>query len=890
MEPHAQVLRDGTTVTFRAVRADDDKRLLAMWGRTSPETRRRRFLGHFTLDRDNVASFVDLDPSREFAVVACRGRGDDERIVGVASYARDDVDAQHAEFAALVEDAEQGRGIGTALVRTVAKQAADDGIDTLAGDVLVDNVRMLNLIRELGLDYRAQADGGVVRNDMRLDLGAAFLNAVDADDRDAARSALRRFFAPQRIAVVGASRDPRAIGGLVFANLVQGHFRGVVYPVNPNADVIQSIAAYPNLAACPSAPDLVVVCVPAPIVADVIDEAGALGVAAVCVISAGFAETGPDGQRRQADLLERARAHGMRLVGPNGMGLMNGAEKVRMNATFSTTFPAPGRVSMSSQSGALGLAVLDHVDRLGLGIATFVSVGNKADVSGNDLLQYWEHDDDTDVVLMYLESFGNPRKFSRIARRVGRTKPIIAVKSGRTRAGERAASSHTAALAAGDAAVDALFRQTGVIRTDTLEEMFDVATLLSTQALPTGRNVAILTNAGGPAILAADALDAHGLDVPHLTDRTIAELRTFLPPEAGVSNPVDMIASASGPHYARAIDVLAGADEVDAIVVIFIPTGAVAADDITAAIAAAATQLGDSVPLIAVMMSSGGIDEPLRAAGVPTFTFPESAARALGRVWQYSRWRREPMGRPVTPDGLDRDAARALVDDALAVVGDDGWLDYDTAAAILDAYGITRARSEVAVEPDEGRQAAERLTGPFAVKLAAPIHKADIGGVELDIATADGVAAAITRMRQRLNAQGLGHHATAFVVQEMVDDGVEMMVGVTHEPSFGPVVVVGMGGTLVELTQDVSVRVTPLTDRDVDEMLNGLRMAPLLSGYRGRPAVDVAGVRDLLHRVNALVEDIDEIRDLDCNPVFVQPGSAGVRVVDVRMRLARSSQ
>jgi acetyl coenzyme A synthetase (ADP forming)-like protein len=898
--PRDHVLADGTTVHLREVRPDDAGLLLAMWARTSPESRRARFLGPFTLDGTTVRPFVDLDPERQFAVVATRGRGETERILGIARYARED-EPGRAEFAALIEDAEQGRGLGTALVREVALRAGEVGISHLSGDILASNTRMLNLVRQLGLEYESGGAGGVVRSDLETRLTERFLAVVDDEERQAASAAIARFLRPETIAVVGASRNRLAIGGLVFDNALRGGFHGAVYPVNPNASSVQGVATYPTLSDCPSVPDLVMVCVPAPLVNDVIDEAGRLGVRAACVISAGFAEV-ERGVPLQEELLARARAHGMRLVGPNCMGLMNGRPDVRMNTTFSTTFPRPGRVSMSSQSGALGLAVLEHVERLGLGISTFVSVGNKADLSGNDLLLYWEEDPDTDVILMYLESFGNPRRFSRIARRISRAKPIVAVKSGRTGAGERAASSHTAAISSGDTAVEALFGQTGVIRTDTLEELFDVATMLSSQGLPRGRKVAVLTNAGGPGILAADALESNGLEVPALTDRTIAQLAEFLPAEAGMSNPVDMIASASPEAYRHAMTVLGNADEVDALFVIFIPTGTTATDDVARALVAARSDLPPDFPVISVFMSARGMPPALEGAGIPSFAFPEAAAKALGRVADYARWRRRPLGDIVEPDGIDRDAARQVVERVLegAVApsapqrraGEDAgrWCTTEEATEILAAYGVSTARSGFVSDADEGAALQESWGVPVAVKVAAAIHKADVGGIALDLRSGPAVAEAIARIERNLHAHGVGEHAGRYLVQEMVDGGVEMVVGVTHDPSFGPIIVTGMGGTLVELLRDVAVRITPVTDEDVAEMLSELRMAPLLRGYRGAPPADVAALTDLIHRVNAMVEDLPEVAELDLNPVFVRSDGEGVVAVDVRLRLAPTAR
>ncbi len=884
-----QVLRDGTTVHIRPIRRDDAPRLLGMWARTSTESRRRRFLGPFNLDASNVRRFVDLDPSLQYAVVATLGREVDERIIGVARYERDPDRPDHAEFAALIEDEHQARGIGTVLVRQVALAAAAAGVTHLSGDILSDNVRMLNLVRELGLEYRSDRDaGGVVRSDLDLAVTERFLRVVDDEERNAATAALRRFFRPERVAVVGASRDRQRIGGLVFDNLRRGDFSGVVYPVNPNARYVQGVAAYASLAACPEVPDLAVVCVPAAGVNDVVDEAGRLGVAAVCVVSAGFAEIGGDGIARQDDLLARARGHGLRMIGPNCMGLLNGAADVRMNATFSSTFPRPGRLSMSSQSGALGLAVLQHVDALGLGISTFVSVGNKADISGNDLLLYWEEDPETDVILMYLESFGNPRKFSRIARRISRHKPIVAVKSGRTASGARAASSHTAAIGSGEPAVEALFAQTGVIRTDTLEEMFDVATLLSSQGLPGGRKVAILTNAGGPGILAADALESNGLEVPGLSDRTKAQLRGFLAEEASLGNPVDLIASASPSSYGQALRVLGAADEIDMVLVIFIPTGMTGADDVAAALADARADVPEHVPVVGVVMTSAGLPRALARANIPTFAFPEAAARAMGRVARYGRWRHEPLGQVLEPVGVRRAVARTTVDRILAGTDDDApWLDNAAAAGILDAYGIRLARSTTVTTPEEGAAAFPTFGGlPVALKIDSPTHKADVGGVALGLTSPQQVHETLTAMRDELTGHGMAADAERFLLQEMVD-GIEMLVGVTHDPSFGPVVLTGAGGTLVELLRDVSVRVTPLTDTDIDAMIDDLRMAPLLRGYRGAPPADEGALRDLLVRVNAMVEDLPEVAELDLNPVFVRSEGEGAVAADVRMRLRR---
>jgi acyl-CoA synthetase (NDP forming) len=571
------------------------------------------------------------------------------------------------------------------------------------------------------------------------------------------------------------------------------------------------------------------------------------------------------------------------------MGVLNAHPGVRMNATFSPVFPPPGRVAFSSQSGALGLAILAAASRLNLGLSTFASVGNKADISGNDLLQYWETDDHTDVILLYLESFGNPRKFGRIARRIGRTKPIVAVKSGRSQAGERAASSHTGALAAGDVAVEALFRQAGVIRVDTLEQMFHVASVLANQPVPAGKRVAVLTNGGGPGILAADACEAAGLEVPELAPATLDRLAEFLPPEAGIRNPVDMIASANAENYGRAIRVLAADPGVDALLVIFIPPVVTRAEDVAYEVAAAVASLEREMPVVSVFMSTGGVPEELRRARIPAFTFPEDAALALGRVARYGEWVSTALGNVVQVPDADVAAARAVVAEALPGGADEAWLGAGQAERLLGAFGITTARARVVHSPEEAAEAQAELGVPVAVKSAAPVHKTELGGVRLGLGRPEQVAEAVRQISSHLEAAGHGDVvAQGFLVQEMVGEGIEMVVGVSHDPTFGPLLMTGMGGTLVELLGDVAVRIHPLTDTDVEEMLTSLRGYPLLTGYRGSEPVDVEALRALLFRLSALVEEVPEIDELDLNPVFVR--RHGTAAVDARIKLARHAR
>ncbi|MGD0984913.1 MAG: acetate--CoA ligase family protein [Acidimicrobiales bacterium] len=716
--------------------------------------------------------------------------------------------------------------------------------------------------------------------------GADGLDAVLRERAREAQAALDAFLHPHSIAVVGASSDPNTIAGLLFSNLVDSHFGGTVLPVNKKHPSVQGVAAFADLASCPVVPDLVFVCVPAPAVPAVVAEAGALGVKAVCVISAGFAETGPDGAVLQADLMCEARAHDVRLVGPNCTGILAGTGDTRFNATFGRAVPMPGRISLVSQSGAIGLAVLEAAEVRGLGIGAFVSVGNCADVASNDLLLYWGQDPGTDLILLYLEEIRDPLWFTRIARWAGARVPVVAMKAGRTQAGSRAAASHTAALSGGDVAVDALLHQAGVIRAESIEEMLDLAMMLSSQRRFRGRRVAILTNGGGPGILAADACETSGLVVPELDELTATSLRSLLPPEASVSNPVDMIASATAQQYGQAIRVLGAAPEIDALIVMFNTPLITRASDVATEVIAARAELSREVPLITVFMNREGTPSALREAGIPSFAFPENAARALGRSIAWEEGRGRPAGKVLRP-AVDAKRVGGLVAAAAGHRSSDGWLAAADALALLDAYGIAVARSVLVRTPAEAEAAQAALGCTVAVKVAASIHKSDVGGLRLGVTTPSGAADAIRAIRADLGSAGLEAAATEFLVQEQIESGQEMIVGVNHDPLLGSLVMVGLGGTLVELLGDVAARIAPLTEGDIEDMLQSLKAYRLLTGYRGAPALDVGALRRMLHGVSALVDDLPEIAEMDLNPVFVL--QKGAVVADVRIRVANLS-
>ena len=689
---------------------------------------------------------------------------------------------------------------------------------------------------------------------------------------------VEEFFHPSSIAVIGASRKRGTISSEVLHNILSYEFNGPVYPVNPLTPVVQSIVTYPTVGAIPGPVDLAVIVVPATRVLQVARQCAEKQVRALVVISAGFAESGPAGRAAQDELVRICRDGDMALIGPNCMGIITTDPAVRLNATFVPIPPPEGGIGFMSQSGGLGLAIMDYAGKLGLGLSTFVSVGNKADISGNDLIRYWESDPRTHLILLYLESFGNPRKFSRIARSVARSKPIIAVKSGRSSAGARATGSHTGALiAASDVTVDALFRHSGVIRTSTLEEMFDVAALLSSQPAPKGRRVAILTNAGGPGILCADACESEGLEVPSFTAETQSQLRSLLPAEASFANPVDMIASASPEQYRKAIEILSKDSGIDAIIVIFIPPLVTRPEDAAAAIVDGARTLGGRKPILSVFMQSRGVPEELRRADVriPSYSFPENAARALARVASYGEWLARPAS-PPTFSGIRRADAETTVQTAAKKGG--GWLEPDQVLSVLSAYGLPVLGQRVVSSPEDAAIAAKQLGGRIALKGIAPglLHKTDAGAVRLNL-DPEEIRATAREMLEHIPS------ISGFLVQKMALSAVEMIVGVAHDPQFGPVVACGAGGVMVELIKDVSVRLTPLSREDAGEMVRELKTYPLLEGYRGSPKRDVAALEDLILRIGALVDDLPAIAELDLNPVLVH--EHGATIVDARIRV-----
>ena len=865
-------LRDGSTVHVRPSTIEDVGRLRAFLESLSEQSRWFRFFsGAVNLD---AAARSAAAPSDGLSLIALRGS--EATVVGHGTYICGA--AGRAEVAFAVADAWHGHGIATVLLAHLAHAASTAGIDTFTATVLSGNHRMLGVFHESGFLVSARRSEGAIEIEFPTSLSQDARRRFEERQREADVAAVGHVLRPSSVAVIGASRRPGTVGGEVVRNLLAAGFSGPLHLVNVRGGEVAGRPTVPTIADVEGEVELAVIVVPANAVVDVARACAAKGVRALVVLTGGFAEVGPAGRARQDELLAVCRAAGMRMVGPNSLGVASPRPEIGLDATVAPAAPAPGDVGFASQSGGFGIAAIDAAAARGIGFSSFVTMGDKADLSGSDFLEYWERDPGTAVLLLYLDSFGNPRRFGRIARRITTAKPIVAVKSART-AGRRAASSRTGALlAAADVTVDALFEHAGVLRAETVGEMFDVAGLLARQPLPRGDRVVVLTNAGGPGVACEDACEAAGLRVPPLSDATRKQLAEGLRAGVSTANPVDMTASATADQYERSLRVLLEADAVDAVVTVFVRPLAARAAEVARGIAAAAQ--GADRPVLAVWL---GADAPAAAdAGVvPRFTTPEEAVRALAHAVRHARRRTAPPDPPYEPADADTATAATTVAEGLGRGG--GWLAPGDVERLLRCWGIPVVASRLATSAQAAGRAAAELGGPVALKAVAPglFHKSDAGAVRLGLAGSTAVSRAAGEMARQLEAAGTT--LEGFRVQRMALAGPELIVGAVGDPAFGPLVACGAGGVAAELLGDIQVRLAPLGPREADGMLRDLKTFPLLDGYRGRPRVDLGSVRDVVMRVGALVAAHPAVVELDLNPVIATP--EGAFVVEARVRV-----
>lgn len=858
------VLSDGATAHLRPIRPDDADRLVEFYGRVSDDSKYFRFFAPYpTLSPRDVETFTQVDHTDRVALIVLTG----DEMIAVGRYER--IDAGQAEVAFLVEDDHQGRGVGSVLLEHLAQAARERGIGRFVAEVLPHNHKMITVFSEAGYTIASRLTDGIVHVEFEIRPTDDSIDVMTAREHRAEARSIQRLLTPRSVAVIGASRSRDKVGHALVRNLVRGGFTGPVYAVNPDATAVSGVPAYPSVRDVPGEVDLALVAVPADAVADVVLDCAARGVKGLVVVSAGFAETGPDGRERQGELVRIARSHGMRVVGPNCLGIVNTDPAYSLNASMAPVVPPPGRVGFFSQSGALGIAILEAVAARGLGLSTFVSAGNRADVSGNDLLQYWYDDPATEVVLLYLESLGNPRKFSRLARMVAAEKPVVAVKSGRSTQG--VPLGHTVRVTDTPvAALDAMFRQSGVIRVDTLAEMFDVAQALALQPLPAGPRVAVVGNSDSLGLLAADAAAAAGLEV--------------------VGAPDDLGPRATAADFEQALTRLVDDPGVDSVVVVYVPTLESGRAEEVARVLAAVAAPGTK-PVVTTFLGSGGVPEALRLlddrgvpgrGSVPSYPSPEEAARALAHVTSYAQWRVRPRGDVPVIDGCDAETARKLVAAERAGRPGGGPLEGPALSELLASYGITLLEMVPVATVDDAVRAGERLGWTVVLKATAPHlrHRPDLADVWRNIDTPDEMRDAWATMCRTLTDP-----ATAgCVVQPMAPPGVPVTVRAQEDALFGPVVSFGVSGVTTELLGDRSYRIPPLTDVDAAAMVREIKAAPLLLGYRGGAMADVRAVEDLLHRVSRLIDDLPEVADVELGPVLV--GTEGLAVVNASAHVA----
>jgi acyl-CoA synthetase (NDP forming)/GNAT superfamily N-acetyltransferase len=877
LAPAYALLADGSTVLVRQAGPADFEAVKAMHEAMSPDNLYLRFFSVGALVAEREASRVcrDAEAGRA-ALLALSG----DEIVGCASY--EPAPGGHAEIAFAVADRMHHKGIATLLLEHLVSHARDDGIQAFVAETLAENTSMLRVFADAGLPVRKRCDDGVMEltipiprddTDVALD---AYLSAVGKREGSADTASLRHLFEPGSVAVIGASRRTGTVGRAVLDNIRTGGYEGRLYAVNPHARYLGGVRCVPTVAELPEAPDLAVIAVPPAGVVDVAEACGAKGVKAIVVITAGLDAPA------SADLLATCRRHGMRLVGPNCFGIA--VPGTGLDATFAATHPRPGTAGLVVQSGGLGFALVDQLSRLGIGISSFASVGNKLDVSSNDMLLWWEHDGVTRLAILYIESFGNPRKFARSARRVAHQMPVLTVHAGRSAAGQQAAASHTAAVATPLASRQALFDQAGIIATPGLGELTDAAALLATQPAPAGRSVAIICNAGGAGVLAADACTDQGMIVHQPRGITRQRLRTFVPDGGAVTGPVDTTATVSCDAFRQCLELLSADDDVDAIIALVLPTAA------SGDLAASITQARVSVPIAAVLLGqpeSVRLLDGVDGKRIPAYDCPEAAAGAMARAAAYGTWRAAPTGPvPAFPD-VSAPRARALARGFLSH-SPGGWLPPREATALLACYGVAPVPQTAVASADEAVAAAARTAGPVVLKgdVEGLLHKTDGGAVRLDLRTADDVRAAYEGL-----AAHFGARLREVLVQPMISGGTEVLVGVADDHMFGPLIVFGPGGSATNVLADHAARLAPLTTTDADTLISSVRAAPLLRGYRGAPAADFPppakdALRDLLLRVSRLAEDLPEMTELDLNPVIVRPD--GTHIADARIKVMPS--
>ena len=858
------VLRDGTVAHVRPITPADGPGVREFHAGQSDESIYLRFFAPLRelSDRD-VQRFTVIDYRERVALVALQ-RG---KIIGIGRY--DEIGQQTAEVAFNISDHMHGKGIGSVLLEHLALIGYELGVTRFVAEVLPQNRKMLNVFKEAGYVLRHRLEDGVINLSFEIVPTAASTAVRISREHRAESRSVGGLLRPAAVAVVGASRREHSIGHTFLKNILDGGFTGQVYAVNPHATSLLGLPCYPRLADVPGRVDLVVLAVPAPQVIDMVDECAAKGARALLVPSAHFAEEGEYGWRLQGKLRKRARSAGLRVVGPNSFGLINNHSDVRLNASLAPQLPPQGTLGLFAQSGALGIAVLASAARRRLGVSVFASAGNRVDVSGNDMLQYWIDDEDTDAVGLYLESTGNPRKFSRIARQLAATKPVVVVKSGAHPLGESPGHATRHPIVR-DEAFDQLLRQSGCIRAENIHQLFDITQFLVHQPLPAGAGVGVVTNSDALAALTAQSAQAWGLQVAY--------------------GPVALSPESSVQEYAAALREAFEDPAVDTVVTTFIPPIYVD-DELVAAAVREAASTSDK-PCVATFLGMRGVREELtigdadgaRRRVVPAYTLPEDAVRAVAAATQYAAWRARDKGVPLVPDGIDRATALEIIDAALRDGG--RALTPEESRQLLAAYGIILWRAEFVETPDEAVAAADRQGYPVILKTTDPQLRLRIGagGVRPDLPNADAVRSAFTSLSRRLGGYGGGRYA----IQSMSPPGVSCVLASTEDPLFGPVLSFSIAGPPTELLGDIAYRVPPLTDVDVRDLVDSVKAAPLLTGHRGRDPVHLAALYDLIGRLAVMADEHPSLASVRLEPVNCWAQGVDVLGAEIVVHRART--
>ena len=868
------VLTDGRQVTIRPVRPSDEESLVRLHAELSE---RSMYLRFFTVNRAAAVEFARRVVHNEGLMTRSILIDHDGQLIALGTY-QNLTAATEAEVAFAVADHWQGLGVGTLLLEHLASHARLHGVERFKAEVLVENGKMIRVFRDAGLAVRTRVEHDILHVDVPLTVDEQFLDIVAERERRADIASLQALLRPTAVAVVGASARPRSVGNALLRHLCDAGFQGRVYPVNLRGGEIEGLAVYRSVTELPEAPDLAVIAVPAVQVPGVAEECGARGIRAVVTVSAGLHVDGPDSPGWR--LRHEAWQYGMRLVGPNCIGVVNTDPDVRLDATFTSGLATPGEVGIVTQSGGVGIALLELLPHAGLGVSTFVSTGDKYDVSSNDLLMWWSRDLRTRAAIMYVESFGNPRKFARLARHFSHNKPLITVRTAGSPEAQRAAHSHTASTATSAVTRDALFRQAGVVATDSLTEAIETLAVLAHQPLPHGDRVAVVTNAGGAGVLAAEACSRAGLVLPALSGEARRVLGELLPECASTANPVDATATVTEETFGEVVDAVARTGEIDALVSVVAPTAVAAFTGIDALLSRVA------VPVVAVRLGQHASVSAQRLTNdatchiVPVYADPDGAVRGLARACQYAAWRRRDPGVVPSLDGVDRDKARGVVAAAVEKLPPEGWLDPTTVAQLAACYGLPIVKAVEAGTEEAAARAFAETGGAVAMKaiVAGLIHRTEEHALRTGLRSEYAVRGAYREMSERWSNRLAG-----VLIQPMVEPGLELLVGVTQDDTFGALVQLGAGGVTTDLMADRSLRLLPLTDVDAREMLGSLRVTPLLTGFRGTEGCDVAAVEDTLHRVARLAEDLPQLSELEMNPLIVH--SKGCAAVDLKIRL-----